>query len=625
MLFGKKIIALCTARINDSLMGKFISVLNNKLNKNGFSLLVFSMNSELYWNEEDISTESSVYEIINYEITDAIVIMDERIKSRTIAENIISRAKANGVPVMTVDGKYDGIPCVSFDYENGFEKIVRHVIEDHGVRKPHFMAGLRNNSFSDERIRIFKKVIAENNIPFDDSMLSYGDFWAKPAAEAAQRIIDSGNIPEAVICANDHMAINVSNVFKLSGIKVPEQVIVTGFDGVDEIHVTNPKIASAGCDSGKIADAVFYALSDIVGGKTDIDDIFIVPDLIPNSSCGCPEYEDPITQVNVINDGFYHYQDDLKLLFEISGRMQTCDTPEQMAAHLHNDLMKNMYCMVNKNCFRRDINYFSDKIPSAFDRDMYLIYDYRINNYEFIPIDRTKTKVNPEFERLFQIGCPLVYNSIVFMGRTLGYVCFYSEKSDITERFRMFQINMTLGVALGGYLIRQHQKYLSEQVEEMYKNDALTQLYNRNGFNAAFDAIKAQGNKNGETVTVISADLDGLKYINDNFGHDAGDYAIRIVSYALKSTCPKKDAICVRYGGDEMLAVIFGEFSADDAIRRIDSILANVNKTSNRGYTISASFGCYQTKMTKNFNLDLAVKQADLLMYDNKNAKKQVQ
>lgn len=624
MLFGKKIIALCTARINDSLMGKFISVLNNKLNQNGFKLLIFSMNSELYWNEENISTEASVYEIINYDITDAIVIMDERIKSRTITESIIARARAYGVPALTVDGKYEGVPCVSFDYEKGFEKIVRHVIEDHAIRKPHFMAGIKGNSFSEKRIEIFKKVIAENGIPFDDSMLSYGDFWSKPASEAAQRIVDSGNIPEAVICANDHMAINVSNVFKLNGINVPEQVIVTGFDGVDEIYVTNPKIASAGCDSGKIADAVFDALSDIVGGKTDIDDSFIVPDLIPNSSCGCPEYDDPITQVNVINDGFYHYQDDLKLLFEISGRMQTCDTPGQMAAHLHNDLMKDMYCMINKSCFVREKNYFADGDRPSFDNEMELIYDYRADNYEFIHIDRSASKINPEFDHLFKTGCPLVYNSIVFMRHTLGYVCFYSEKSGIIERFRMFQINMSLGIGIGGFLIRQHQKYLSEKVEEMYKYDSLTQLYNRNGFNSVFEAIRSQKSRYGEAITVISADLDGLKYINDNFGHDAGDNAIRLVSYALKSSCPK-EAICVRYGGDEMLAVIFGEVSPTDVLAKIDSMLSDINKASGNEYVISASFGCYQSQLASDFNFDRAVKQADMLMYSNKKAKKQMQ
>ena len=63
-------------------------------------------------------------------------------------------------------------------------------------------------------------------------------------------------------------------------------------------------------------------------------------------------------------------------------------------------------------------------------------------------------------------------------------------------------------------------------------------------------------------------DLDGLKNINDTQGHLAGDRAIAAVAEALKSTCPE-DAICVRFGGDEMLAFIMGDCECDSIIAEI--------------------------------------------------------
>ena len=623
MLYGKKVVALCTARLNDSIMNNFISSFNNILKDNNCALLVYSLNSELYWNEEAISTEVSVFELIDYDITDVIVMMDERIKSRTVAKNIISEAKAHSVPVLTVDGKYEGIPYVGFDHEKGFEKVVRHVIEDHEVRRPHFLAGIRGNAFSDRRIEIFKKVIAENNIPFDESMLSYGDFWAKPAAEAAQRIVDSGNIPEAVICANDIMAINVCNVFKENNIKVPQQVIVTGFDGLDEIYFTAPKISSACCDSHVLAKEVYRALAEILKGNSCPDDIFVVPSLLPNSSCGCEEYIDNKIQINMINNSFYHYQDDLRILFDISGRMQTCDTPEQMAAHLHNHLMKDMCCIINKSCLRRDIDYFSEDIGQSFDSEMYMIYDSFADNYDLIPVKHTLSHGSSALEKLFSIGSPIIYNAVVFTGKTLGFVCFYSDSKDIIDFFRMFQISMTLGVGLGGYITRQRQKYLSDKVEEMYKSDALTGLFNRNGFNAAFSKITSQNLMCGQTVTVVVADLDGLKYINDTFGHNAGDHALKTVANILKDSCPK-DAICVRHGGDEMLAMIFGEDTADEILDEMNSMFSELDRTSELEYKISASYGYYRTELTPDFDLEFAMKQADIQMYTNKKSKQEV-
>ena len=71
---------------------------------------------------------------------------------------------------------YENTINVCFNYEDGFENVVRHVIEEHGCRKLHMMAGLKDNDFSERRIDVFKKVLSENNIPFSNSMISYGEF-----------------------------------------------------------------------------------------------------------------------------------------------------------------------------------------------------------------------------------------------------------------------------------------------------------------------------------------------------------------------------------------------------------------------------------------------------------------
>jgi DNA-binding LacI/PurR family transcriptional regulator len=95
------------------------------------------------------------------------------------------------------------------------------------------MGGFRDNVFSEERKQIFRKVIEEYGIAFDEEkMCSYGDFWAMPARKATEEIIASGDIPDAIICANDYMAINVCDVMKNHGYSVPEDVIITGLTGM---------------------------------------------------------------------------------------------------------------------------------------------------------------------------------------------------------------------------------------------------------------------------------------------------------------------------------------------------------------------------------------------------------
>ena len=103
-----------------------------------------------------------------------------------------------------------------------------------------------------------------------------------------------------------------------------------------------------------------------------------------------------------------------------------------------------------------------------------------------------------------------------------------------------------------------------------------------------------------------------MKKINDTFGHEAGDKAIASVAYALKAACPE-DSLCVRFGGDEMLAFIFGECDPEGISAKVVEILAE--KSMESGYRISASCGTYTTTLTPDVNVEDVVKRADEQMY----------
>ena len=287
MVNKKSIIALCTSRIYDPQIHGFIQTLNEKLKQKNSALLVFTINADIYWDETTYHAETYVYDIIPYDEIDCLILMDEKLKSHTLANRIIRRSKENRVPVIVIDGKYEGTISLNFDYQKGFELILRHMIEHHHARRPHMMAGLRGNPFSEERIELFKKVLAENGIAYDDSMLSYGDFWADPTREATRKLLKRKTLPDAVICANDIMAMNVSAVLQEAGVRVPEDVMVSGFDGYEQIFFSTPKISSVSCDSDLMAEAAGDMALRLINGDP-AEDKAILPRLIPNESCGRP-------------------------------------------------------------------------------------------------------------------------------------------------------------------------------------------------------------------------------------------------------------------------------------------------------------------------------------------------
>ena len=234
MYGDKKLIALCTSRIYDQQVHGFIETFNEEIKAQGMRLIIFSINMDIYWEEDALTADSSVFNYIPYEKTDLIVIMDEKIKSHRIAERIIKAAEGRKKPVIIIDGSYPGCTGIRFDFKKGFEAVVSHMLDEHHITHPHFMAGIKDNVFSEERFQVFRDMLAKRDIPFDDSMVSYGEFWAEPAQAAARKLLERSELPDAIICANDIMAINVCDVLKEAGIDVPGQIMVSGFDGILE-------------------------------------------------------------------------------------------------------------------------------------------------------------------------------------------------------------------------------------------------------------------------------------------------------------------------------------------------------------------------------------------------------
>lgn len=614
-----KIAALCTSRIYDLQVHSFIVALNEQLQKYNYALWVYALNEDLYWEEDKYPAEASVFDYISYEHADVIIIMDEKIKSHSIAQKIISEAKSHEKPVLILDGHYDGCSSVRFDFAGGFESVVRHVIEDHGVRKPVFMGGFKGNPFSEERLAIFKKVIEENGITFDDGMVSYGEFWAIPARREMHAIIEGGNLPEAVICANDIMAINVCDVLKEEGLKVPDDVIVTGFDGYDEVFVSVPGVTTVDCELTELADMTAEAAARSVSGE-DCSDMFVIPRLIKNESCGCPRcVMSRSSNMSRLNNSFYRHQDDMRMLHDCVSKMITSETLKEAVSYLEVEHTaqhtERMCCVVNKDCFKPENNFF---LEDKAGQEHCLVYDHEYRSPGDAPFDIRD--IIPGLTRRMAGGYPLIFQALDYMNKPMGYVAYFFSTYEITEYARTANLTEMVNMGLGGYINMQYQQYLISRMAEIYKKDALTGLYNRLAFREAFDEMKNSEDNQGLPLLAVMADLDYLKTINDNLGHKAGDQAIAALADALKTACPE-NALCVRFGGDEMFAFIPGGGSADDIIAHIDQTLEK--KSKKLGFSVTASCGSYEIRLSSKTDLQKIVEKVDKKMYQVKKAREQ--
>ncbi|NVZ24343.1 diguanylate cyclase [Pseudomonas gingeri] len=156
---------------------------------------------------------------------------------------------------------------------------------------------------------------------------------------------------------------------------------------------------------------------------------------------------------------------------------------------------------------------------------------------------------------------------------------------------------------------------LHRQLEIMTITDALTGLLNRRGFLQALQAAIARNQRTGRMSALLYLDLDGFKQINDKFGHDRGDEALRWVSGQLKGCLRPYDRLA-RIGGDEFTIIIEGIDSPDDAAAVADKLIAQVG-ADHENFLLGASIGiaCLPTSGT---TVEELMRAADGAMYEAK-------
>jgi two-component system, cell cycle response regulator len=153
--------------------------------------------------------------------------------------------------------------------------------------------------------------------------------------------------------------------------------------------------------------------------------------------------------------------------------------------------------------------------------------------------------------------------------------------------------------------------------------DDLTGFNNRRGFFALAEHHANLAYRTGRNFLLVFVDLDGLKRINDTFGHQEGNRALVDTSIVLRDSFRQSD-ILARLGGGEF-AILVAEAAENDieAVRhRIDRKLCSFNADPGRRYDLSFSVGIVPNDATQHSNLEQLLSQADALMYRQKYSKK---
>ena len=159
---------------------------------------------------------------------------------------------------------------------------------------------------------------------------------------------------------------------------------------------------------------------------------------------------------------------------------------------------------------------------------------------------------------------------------------------------------------------------ITDKLFELAYTDSMTEVQNRNAYEECLKKLR-KPNANISRITVIVIDINGLKEINDGFGHFCGDDAIKTVAKALRETIGAKADI-YRIGGDEFVCLVpcSGAAMSVDLYRTLHSAFDLFNRTSEKAYNITVSTGFYLLPKDMDSTLPEMLAHADAMLYEEK-------
>ena len=631
----RKTIAVCVTGFNWENESRIVNGIYEQCRSLGIDLLIFAnmvkkpdFNEDRSLPESVILGEAEIFNLINYDTTDGIIILGESILDERVILSVQEKARAHGIPVVNVNDQNHTLDKnVLLSDKIAMEFIVRHLVEDHGARKINFIGGFAGNLQTEERLAAYKKVLSENNIPIEESRIFYGEFWKK-AYECTEEIINSGELPEAIVCASDTMAFFCMDCLKNHGYRIPEDIIVTGFDGISDCEAYSPTLTTARHAFQESGETAVKIIADIWAGRETEDVVYVDSVLFRQQSCGCVK-----TNSDSGIDFYSERYGDLNTFKEFNAHLIILNTifaNAVTAADLYSEAkrgaeffrLKKLYICVRPDAesgvkgyddVRTKYQGISEKMLSMYNFGGNIDPGTEFLSSEYIP-DRFSDSEEPV--------C-WAFSSIYFKERFIGYMA-YEPSAIKGQRGDMFATWLiTIANNAGSFYIKNELEAVARELENLYIRDPLTGLYNRRGMEKLKYGMIECARENGGWVTIVCADIDNLKPINDIYGHEAGDNAILQTASAIEASMPK-GSICTRTGGDEF-CIILSHQNEDDVkkyISDIDEFLKKYNESSGLPYKVGCSCGYHSIHSGVITSIDSMMKLADENMYDVKTRKK---
>ena len=551
------------------------------------------------------------------------------------------------IPTISIGDVIPGIPSVVPDTKKGMYELVNHLIKKHKCRNFALMSVEGQAVVVSDRTEAFMKALKDNKLKIEEKNILHGHFTYQSAFEQLEQYEKKYGYPDfdAIVALNDEMAFGCIDYLLQHHISVPDQIVVTGYDDTERASHTHPSLTTVSQSIYLQGYTAAETLYSVFAGAKVPDRQLISTKGVCRQSCGCiPPLESSYMASTIAGDP-YERQRTLK----INSISEWAEKKSQIISIVsyQNDTQLDMTLEDLRKRMTRDVRGFEISgaaivlykeaveteefeyfpLPSkayvfmAFDDEVGMTMDPECKSVEFNPNEQILPAgmLTDTAERKYVF--PIYHCSVQY-----GYMIFRPGNFDSTLYTILCTAFSSVIAASYNYTkaLLERQKLTRNNNELMHisHTDEMTGLLNRRGFMQHGQQSILMSLDMNQTGFVVFGDMDGLKRINDTWGHESGDRAIKAEAKILQKTFRSTDVIG-RIGGDEFGIITVGmdKKSFTRIKARLRKFCKEYNETSGEPFKLSISLGAVEFSH-ENDNLMVLLNEADSLLYVEKRRKK---
>ncbi len=623
----KKIAVFSTAWASD-ILAQLMRGMHEELSSDNTDLYLFMCYANPSETDGSRIGELNIMNLPDLSVFDGAVVISNLMDYKEERDSIFERCRKAGIPVVSHGLVVDGACSVITENKTGMRDLTSHLIDKHNVKKIKYIAGSPDNEDSNERLSAIREVALEKGLDFTDDNVAYTNWDLTNCEIIVKEAFQKGEMPDAFLCANDELAMTAVVVIteKLK-LRVPEDVIVTGFDCLPEAQIFYPSVASVDQELNMHGKKCARLIMDMIEGHTTEPLIKIPCSFRESESCGCTCPEESACRrlkagttafknAQLSNAATWHtlYLERVIMRCDSYNDIKTSITKTLSGSHVFEG--PDFHILFDPSCYRSEIMTEVGSEDLGYSEKMDVIFSMRNDSIQNIRSIRTTTLVPGISEddptHLY------IFLPVHERGIKIGYIvfvdCFDKIESKAIREY-MEKFNSSLEKARKAMYL----KAINDSVRELSHIDALTHVKNRTAYELRLEEFRNKaGGRSKLEFGIVLFDLNNLKKVNDELGHYAGDEYIK---NSCKLICSIfKNSPVFRIGGDEFVAILEGKayLQREELLREFKHEMNSLLKSDRPPEEkVSIAYGMSVYEGAQD-SVDEVVKRADVKMYNTK-------